>query len=127
MIDETGASQMLLPEAKRKKTIGVKEIEDVIAKMARIPPKSVSKNDQEALRDLETNLKHVVYGQDHAISALAAVPASAVGGLGNSTNCCRAPACAIRKSRSAATCSQGQRASARPRSHASSPRSWASS
>src|SRR4030081_2441407 len=69
VIDETGASQMLLPEAKRKKTIGVKEIEDVIAKMARIPPKSVSKNDQEALRDLETNLKHVVYGQDHAISA----------------------------------------------------------
>src|SRR4030081_3185712 len=69
VIDETGASQMLLPESKRKKTIGVKEIEDVIAKMARIPPKSVSKNDQEALRDLETNLKHVVYGQDHAISA----------------------------------------------------------
>jgi ATP-dependent Clp protease ATP-binding subunit ClpA len=72
---------MLLPEAKRKKTIGVKEIEDVIAKMARIPPKSVSKNDQEALRDLETNLKHVVYGQDHAISALAAAVKMSRAGL----------------------------------------------
>jgi ATP-dependent Clp protease ATP-binding subunit ClpA len=81
VIDETGASQMLLPEAKRKKTIGVKEIEDVIAKMARIPPKSVSKNDQEALRDLETNLKHVVYGQDHAISALAAAVKMSRAGL----------------------------------------------
>src|SRR5690349_3489798 len=56
VIDETGASQMLVPEARRKKTIGVKEIEDVIAKMARIPPKSVSKSDTEQLRDLEINL-----------------------------------------------------------------------
>ncbi len=55
VIDETGASQMLLPENKRKKTIGVEEIEDVIATMARIPPKTVSKNDQELLKDLDAN------------------------------------------------------------------------
>jgi ATP-dependent Clp protease ATP-binding subunit ClpA len=71
VIDEVGASQMLLPESKRKKTIGVKEVEDVIAKMARIPPKSVSKSDAEALRTLEDDLKRVVFGQNKAISALA--------------------------------------------------------
>src|ERR1700752_5253101 len=70
VIDEVGASQMLLPESKRRKVIGVKEVEDVIAKMARIPSKSVSKNDTEALRNLEGDLKQVVYGQDKAIHAL---------------------------------------------------------
>src|SRR6201992_380155 len=59
VIDEAGASQMLLPEGKRKKTIGLKEIETVVAKIARIPPKSVSKSDTEALKQLETDLKRV--------------------------------------------------------------------
>ncbi len=72
VIDEAGASQMLLPESRRKKTIGVNEIEAVISTMARIPPKSVSKNDTEKLRDLDTELKRVVFGQDAAIDALAA-------------------------------------------------------
>jgi len=81
VIDETGASQMLLPEAKRKKVIGVEEIEDVISKMARIPPKTVSKNDIESLRDLEMNLSHVVFGQNEAIKALSAAIKMARAGL----------------------------------------------
>ncbi len=71
VIDETGASQMLVPEARRRKTIGVKEIETTIASMARIPPKSVSKDDAEVLSSLDEALKRVVYGQDAAIEALA--------------------------------------------------------
>ena len=71
VIDEVGASQMLLPESRRKKVIGVKEVEDVIAKMARIPSKSVSKDDTEALKSLESDLQRVVFGQDKAIHALA--------------------------------------------------------
>ncbi|MDY8109716.1 ATP-dependent Clp protease ATP-binding subunit ClpA [Fulvimarina sp. 2208YS6-2-32] len=70
VIDETGASQMLLVESKRKKSIGVKEIEATVATMARIPPKSVSKDDEEVLFNLSTQLKRVVYGQDAAIEAL---------------------------------------------------------
>lgn len=72
VIDESGAAQMLLPESRRKKTIGVKEIETTIATMARIPPKSVSKNDAEVLKHLEQTLKRVVFGQDKAIEALSA-------------------------------------------------------
>src|SRR5712692_4658153 len=72
VIDESGAAQMLLPESRRKKTIGLKEIETTIATMARIPPKSVSKDDAEVLKHLEQTLKTVVYGQDKAISALSA-------------------------------------------------------
>src|SRR5919206_1957542 len=70
VIDETGASQMLVPEHRRKKTIGVKEIETTVASMARIPPKTVSKDDAEVLANLQTTLKRVVYGQDKAIEAL---------------------------------------------------------
>ncbi|WP_182084557.1 ATP-dependent Clp protease ATP-binding subunit ClpA [Aureimonas sp. ME7] len=70
VIDETGASQMLLPEPKRKKSIGVKEIEATVATMARIPPKSVSKDDEEVLSNLSEQLKRVVYGQDAAIENL---------------------------------------------------------
>jgi ATP-dependent Clp protease ATP-binding subunit ClpA len=70
VIDEAGALQRLLPVSKRKKTIGVSEIEEVIAKIARIPPKSVSTNDKEALRNLERDLKMTVFGQDDAITAL---------------------------------------------------------
>ena len=71
VIDETGASQMLLPEHKRKKLIGVKEVEAVIATMARIPPKSVSTDDKAALATLEADLKRVVFGQDKAIERVA--------------------------------------------------------
>jgi len=71
VIDEAGAAQHLVPESKRRKTITPKEIETVVSKIARIPPKSVSKSDTELLRDLETNLKRVVFGQDAAIGALA--------------------------------------------------------
>src|SRR5205807_3881600 len=72
VIDESGAAQMLVSENKRKKTIGIKEIETTIATMARIPPKSVSKNDAEVLKHLEQTLKRVVFGQDKAIEALSA-------------------------------------------------------
>ncbi|MGH6790841.1 MAG: AAA family ATPase, partial [Pseudolabrys sp.] len=72
VIDESGAAQMLLPESRRKKTIGIKEIETTIATMARIPPKTVSKDDAEVLQHLEQTLKTVVYGQDKAIVSLSA-------------------------------------------------------
>src|SRR6186713_1344984 len=72
VIDESGAAQMLLPESRRKKTIGIKEIETTISTMARIPPKTVSKNDAEVLLHLEQTLKTVVYGQDKAIESLSA-------------------------------------------------------
>ena len=81
VIDETGASQMLVPEPKRKKTIGVKEIEATIASMARIPPKSVSKDDSEVLLHLEETLKRAVYGQDEAVAALASAIKLARAGL----------------------------------------------
>jgi len=71
VIDEAGAAQHLVPAAKRRKTIGVNEIEAVVAKIARIPPKNVSKDDAEVLKDLEVSLKRVVFGQDAAIEALA--------------------------------------------------------
>ena len=70
VIDEVGAAQKLLPESRRKKLITVKDVEAVVAKIARIPPKSVSRNDQEVLRNLERDLKTVVFGQDKAIDAL---------------------------------------------------------
>ncbi|WP_166416753.1 ATP-dependent Clp protease ATP-binding subunit ClpA [Cochlodiniinecator piscidefendens] len=70
VIDEAGAAQHLVAESKRRKTIGTKEIEGVVAKIARIPPKNVSKDDAEVLRDLEKSLKRVVFGQDNAIDAL---------------------------------------------------------
>lgn len=70
VIDEAGAAQHLVPESRRRKTIGAKEIEAVVAKIARIPPKNVSKDDAEVLRDLEKSLKRVVFGQDMAIEAL---------------------------------------------------------
>jgi len=81
VIDESGAAQMLVTESKRRKVIGVKEIEETIATMARIPPKSVSKNDAEVLEHLDQNLKRVVYGQDKAIEALASAIKLARAGL----------------------------------------------
>lgn len=71
VIDEVGASRMLLPESKRKKTVGVRDVEEVVAKIARIPPKSVSRDDRKALQSLERDLKTMVFGQDTAIDALA--------------------------------------------------------
>ncbi|WP_291842670.1 ATP-dependent Clp protease ATP-binding subunit ClpA [Maricaulis sp.] len=71
VIDEAGAQMRLQPVSKRKKTIGVKEVEGVVATMARIPPKTVSKDDEQSLRNLENDLKHTVFGQDEAIDQLA--------------------------------------------------------
>ncbi|MEE7440030.1 MULTISPECIES: ATP-dependent Clp protease ATP-binding subunit ClpA [Methylobacterium] len=81
VIDETGASQMLVPEARRKRTIGIKEIEATIATMARIPPKTVSKDDAVVLQHLTENLKRVVYGQPNAIEALTSAIKLARAGL----------------------------------------------
>ncbi len=71
VIDEAGAFQRLQPESRRKKVIGVKEVEDIVAKIARIPPRSVSASDKESLRTLDADLKQVVFGQDEAMDALA--------------------------------------------------------
>ncbi len=81
VIDEAGAAQHLVAESKRRKTIGIKEIEAVVAKIARIPPKNVSKDDALVLKDLETSLKRVVFGQDPAIDALASAIKLARAGL----------------------------------------------
>ena len=85
VIDEAGAGQMLLPEGKRKKTIGVKEIEAVVAKIARIPPKSVSKSDTEALKELENDLQRTVFGQPEAIVQLSSAMKMARAGLRDPT------------------------------------------
>ena len=81
VIDEAGASQMLLPESRRKKTIGQKEVEAVIARMARIPPKSVSKSDTESLKELKGDLERVVYGQEQAIDQVSSAMKLARAGL----------------------------------------------
>ncbi len=81
VIDESGAAQMLVPEAKRKKVIGIKEIEATVATMARIPPKTVSKDDEQVLASLEKDLKRVVYGQELAIESLSSAIKLARAGL----------------------------------------------
>lgn len=81
VIDEVGAAELMKPESKRRKTIGVKEIEAIVAKIARIPPKSVSREDKESLRNLEGDLQRVVYGQDKAIEALSSAIKLARAGL----------------------------------------------
>ena len=83
VIDEAGASQRLLPVAKRKKMINVTDIETIVAKMARIPPKTVSSSDKDVLRNLDRDLKLVVFGQDEAIENLATAIKMARAGLGN--------------------------------------------
>jgi ATP-dependent Clp protease ATP-binding subunit ClpA len=70
VIDEAGAYQQLQPLSRRKKQISVSDVEQIVAKIARIPPKNVSSSDKSALRDLETNLKMVIFGQDEAINSL---------------------------------------------------------
>jgi ATP-dependent Clp protease ATP-binding subunit ClpA len=82
VIDEAGAAQRILPVSKRKKTIGKNEVEDIISKIARIPPQTVSSDDRAQLKNLERNLKNVVFGQDPAIEALAAAIKMARSGLG---------------------------------------------
>jgi ATP-dependent Clp protease ATP-binding subunit ClpA len=82
VIDEAGAAQRILPKSKQKKVIGNKEIEDIIAKIARIPPKNISSDDRSALKTLERDLKAVVFGQDKAIEALSSAVKMARSGLG---------------------------------------------
>jgi ATP-dependent Clp protease ATP-binding subunit ClpA len=72
VIDEVGASRMLQPEHKRRKTVTLKDVEEIVAKIARIPPKAVSADDKETLRNLERDLRSMVFGQDKAIEALSA-------------------------------------------------------
>ena len=81
VIDETGAAQMLKPANRRRKTLGVREVETVVAKIARIPPRSVSKSDKQVLQTLDRDLKAVVFGQDKAIRALASAIKLARAGL----------------------------------------------
>jgi len=83
VIDEAGAAQRIAPKAKQKKVIGKTEIEEIIAKIARIPPRSVSTDDRSALANLDRDLKAVVFGQDQAIDALASAIKMARSGLGN--------------------------------------------
>ncbi|WP_137937786.1 ATP-dependent Clp protease ATP-binding subunit ClpA [Chitinivorax sp. B] len=83
VIDEAGAAQRILPKSKQKRTIGKTEIEEIIAKIARIPPKNVSSDDRNSLKTLDRDLKNVVFGQDKAIDALAAAIKMARSGLGN--------------------------------------------
>ncbi len=82
VIDEAGAGQRLLPEAERKKVISSSEIESIVAKIARIPPKTVSSDDKDKLKDLEKNLKMLVFGQDEAIASLANAIKLSRAGLG---------------------------------------------
>ena len=82
VIDEAGAAQRILPKSKQKKVIGNKEIEDIVAKIARIPPKNINADDRSALKTLERDLKAVVFGQDKAIEALASAVKMARSGLG---------------------------------------------
>lgn len=82
VIDEAGAAQRILPKSKQKKTITRAEVEDIVAKIARIPPASVSSDDRGKLKSLDRDLKSVVFGQDPAIDALAAAIKMARSGLG---------------------------------------------
>ena len=83
VIDEAGAAQKLVPESKRKKTVGVNDIENIVAKIARIPSKTVSSNDKSIIKNLERNLKMVVFGQDEAINMLSNTIKMSRSGLGN--------------------------------------------
>jgi len=83
VIDEAGARQRIVPPSKRRKTISVGEIEDIVSKIARIPPKTVSASDNNVLKNLERNLKMVIFGQDNAVAGLSAAIKMARSGLGN--------------------------------------------
>ncbi len=115
IIDEAGARQRLLPASKRRKTIGVSDIEEIVAKIARIPPKAVSTSDRDVLKNLERDLKMVVFGQNAAIEGLAAAIKMSRSGLGHTEK----PIGSL--------CSPVLPVSARPKSRASLRASWASS
>src|SRR5947208_1412129 len=83
VIDEAGAAQKILPKSRQKKVIGKTEVEEIVAKIARIPAKNVSSDDRNALRTLDRDLKNVVFGQDKAIDALVSAIRMARSGLGN--------------------------------------------
>jgi len=83
VLDEVGAAQRILPKSKRKKMIGVTDIQNIVAKIARIPTKTVNNADKDNLRNLEKNLKHVIFGQDEAISTLSSAIKMARSGLGH--------------------------------------------
>jgi len=83
VIDEAGAAQRILPKSKQKKVIGKQEIEDIVARIARIPPQHVSADDRSALKNLERDLKSVIFGQDKAIEVLARAIKMSRSGLGN--------------------------------------------
>lgn len=83
VLDEVGAAQRILPKSRRKKMIGVGDVQQIVAKIARIPAKTVSNADKDNLRNLEPNLKHVIFGQDEAISALSSAIKMARSGLGH--------------------------------------------
>ena len=83
IIDEAGASQRLLPVSRRKKSVGVTDIENIVAKIARIPAKTITSSDKDIMKNLERNLKMVVFGQDEAINALSSAIKMARSGLGD--------------------------------------------
>ncbi|MFT7414675.1 MAG: ATP-dependent Clp protease ATP-binding subunit ClpA, partial [Methylophagaceae bacterium] len=83
VLDEVGAAQRILPKSKRKKMIGVTDVQNIVAKIARIPAKTVNNTDKDNLRNLDKNLKHVIFGQDEAIATLASAIKMARSGLGH--------------------------------------------
>ncbi len=83
VLDEVGAAQRILPKSRRKKLIGIGDVQQIVAKIARIPEKTVSKADKENLQTLDTNLKHVIFGQDEAITTLSSAIKMARSGLGH--------------------------------------------
>ena len=83
VLDEVGAAQRILPKSKRKKMIGVSDVQNIVAKIARIPAKTVNNTDKDNLRSLDKNLKHVIFGQDEAIATLASAIKMARSGLGH--------------------------------------------
>jgi len=83
VLDEVGAAQRILPKSKRKKMIGVADVQEIVAKIARIPAKTVNNTDKDNLRNLDKNLKHVIFGQDEAIATLASAIKMARSGLGH--------------------------------------------
>jgi ATP-dependent Clp protease ATP-binding subunit ClpA len=83
VLDEVGAAQRILPKSKRKKMIGVSDVQNIVAKIARIPTKTVNNTDKDNLRSLDKNLKHVIFGQDEAIATLASAIKMARSGLGH--------------------------------------------
>jgi ATP-dependent Clp protease ATP-binding subunit ClpA len=83
VLDEVGAAQRILPKSKRKKMIGITDVQNIVAKIARIPAKTVNNTDKDNLRNLDKNLKHVIFGQDEAIATLTSAIKMARSGLGH--------------------------------------------